>query len=134
MPLYHNNNISLIVIETNNEANEQDDENVTIVIPEELNKINTEINENNDQDEKQAPETKIVDNEIADKLKSLSMKIPNYFMPKDDLERTMKQLVGADGENQKKENVKSKATILLLQNQKVLKRQDINRINKIFYS
>ena len=74
------------------------------------------------------------------------MRIPNYFLPQDDMEKSMKQLhynynnvrsTQESGEPQKQhqQNVKIQlnSTTLLIQNQKVLK-QDINRINKIFRS
>lgn len=104
------NNKSLLVYGTesenddndlnNNNDSKNEEENLTVIIPEELNKITDEVSENRDIEEnreekeenRQVMEKDKSPNQTGTKSKDSAFKIPNYFLPRDDLEKTMKQL------------------------------------------
>lgn len=84
-----------------NDSNEAQEENLTVIIPEELNRIDERVeNGKNDSEEELEIkeknnielEEKKNENETDIQNKDLNLKIPNYFLPREDLEKTMKQL------------------------------------------
>lgn len=82
----------------NESKNENEEENLTVIIPEELNKIKIEDDKNETEEkiEKEQENIRTIDDNCENELKTdnqnSNTKIPNYFLPREDLEKTMKQL------------------------------------------
>ncbi|CAF0712537.1 unnamed protein product [Brachionus calyciflorus] len=167
------NNKSILMNEIKNYEDDfeesEENENLTVIIPEELNKVSKEtkeieseqINDAHTKEEEEINEeienqdkpnhgddSKCEENNKTDE--SLHSKIPNYFLPKEDLEKTMKRLhynyvnmtqnhhqetesETEENDNQHNVKIKVKSTTLLIQNKSLLKK-DLSRINKIFHS
>ena len=85
------------VVNTNGNNNEEyssdfveEEENLTVIVPEELNKIDEIIKDVPvNVENKLAIQSQV---NLSEKFKQINSKIPNYFLPQEDMEKSMKKL------------------------------------------